>query len=80
MTDIRKRKSGIFFFKKFLFRNNNNYNEFKNWTGSKIPKGAQRGVSYRQIISYWQICNLPEYKQTTGLQIRLDDNRKGGAG
>ena len=23
--------------------------------------------------TYRQICNLPEYKQTTGLQIRLND-------
>ena len=67
----------FFFFKKFLFRNNNNYNEFKNGTGSKIPKGARLGVAQpttnRTEYPYRQICNLPEYKQTTGLQIRLDD-------
>ena len=35
--------------------------------GSKVPKGPRLGVLYRQI------CNLPEYKQTTGLPIQLND-------
>ena len=76
----------FFFFKKFLFRNNNNYNEFKNGTGSKIPKGARLGVAQpttnRTEYPYRQICNLPEYKKQPDcksgwtikeLQIRLDD-------
>ena len=36
--------------------------------GEKVPNETRPEVSYRQI------CNLPEYKQTTGLQIRLYDN------
>ena len=30
-------------------------------------------TSFRQIMSFRQICNLPGYKKTTGLQIRLFD-------
>ena len=28
--------------------------------------------SFVPAVSYRQICNLPEYQKTTGLQIRLD--------
>ena len=33
--------------------------------------------SFRQIFPFRQICNLPVYHKTTGLQIRLNDKESG---
>ena len=41
---------------------------------SKNSPAHYNQCEFDENCSYRQICNLPEYKQTTGLQIRLNDN------
>ena len=44
---------------------------------SKNSPAHYNQCEFDEICSYRQICNLPEYKQTTGLQIRLNDKGYG---